>query len=96
MIAYVGYIETEGIEMASKTFRYDEWNAPKSIHPRWADKARDAMFAVCVSNTAYSHVTDVKAHPDFPHKGSVLFTRVADGKRFKFSMTGGMWKCRPA
>jgi hypothetical protein len=93
-------IEARRTEMpfTPKTYHPADFSefAPKWLHPRWISRITDAMVHVCIGNRAYSHVRGVSVHRDFPAKGSAMFTRDVDGKRFKLKLKGDKWIAKEA
>lgn len=67
------------------------------IKPFWIGRALDMIEHICGPNN-HRHGSAVKLDrvcPDWPQRGSITFTRIDDGKRFRAYMAKGGFKVRP-
>ena len=57
----------------------------------WADKAAEMLRHLTYSNTTVTTVSDLAVCHGWPTKGSIRFTRDADGRRFQLCLKGNRW-----
>jgi hypothetical protein len=50
-------------------------------------RARELITSVCQSSAVMSEVSNVRVAKNWPRKGSITFTRVEDGVKFRAYMT---------
>ncbi len=60
----------------------------------WAQSAIDKIRVSLWDGNGYSDIAAIRVNPNWPHKGTISFVRVADGKRLKLSMNKKKWKIR--
>lgn len=68
------------------------------IHPFWLDRALDMIEHICGPNN-YHHGSAVKINrvcKEWPQRGSIMFTRLEDGRKFRAYMTKDGFKVKPA
>ena len=82
--------------MVAVVFAEDAGQASErlSLHPMWREKAADLIREVTWNGNGFSKVANVRAHRDWPLRGSLSFTRAADGQEFCASLSGRTWKVR--
>ena len=65
----------------------------RGIDPFFRDRLFDMVWHITRGNDGtHSLVTNLHVSKDWPLRGTIRFTRVEDGKRFKLYLTKHKWK----
>ena len=62
-------------------------NAVSKVDPFFQSRARELIMSVCQSSAVMSEISNVRIAKSWPRKGSITFTRVEDGSKFRAYMT---------
>lgn len=61
------------------------------VNAAWADKAVELFRELTFSMSVYTTVSGLRICGDWPHRGSITFTRDVDGKKCRLYMTTKQW-----
>ena len=64
-------------------------------YPFWVDRAAAMLRHLCYSNTQITTVSALSVDPEWPARGSIRFTRDADGQRYELVLRNHRWLGRP-